>query len=381
VKTRAAFVALLLISLPLVGQTFISAKAGLVNYEEGVRAASPRQLQEGEVFSTPNRSELLMMPGAYLRLERSAEIRMLSTSVSHPVVELLGGLASVEVNEMPKESTLALQWSDYKDAEAISIVHKGLYRFEVSQDASSLTVMVQTGRLQVGGSSLKDGEELVLNAGHASSVSHFNRKLHDDFDIWAANRDQLASVASYRTASSVGNSYFPSFGVWAFNPMLGFFSYLPYDMMTSPWGYYYYAPRFVYYYPYPNYGYGYGYGYGNGYGNGNSGGGTGGGMPVRAVIGSTPGQHAPGRFPVYANNNSGGSNSFSGSSPRTSVGFGNSNNNSGYSSGSGASSSTSSGSFGGAARSSVPFSGSSTSSSPSSVSSGAGQSAGAVVRH
>ena len=79
---RAALVVLVVASLSLTGQTFISAKAGMVNYEEGVRAVSPRQLQEGEVFSTPNRSEVLMMPGTFLRLERSAEIRMLATSVT-----------------------------------------------------------------------------------------------------------------------------------------------------------------------------------------------------------------------------------------------------------------------------------------------------------
>src|SRR5208282_1373901 len=109
-RIRTVILALLLVSISLAGQTFISAKAGLVNYEEGVQAASPRQLQEGEVFSTPNRSELLMMPGAYLRLERSAEVRMISTSVSHPEVELLGGLVSVEVNELAKESDLSVSW-------------------------------------------------------------------------------------------------------------------------------------------------------------------------------------------------------------------------------------------------------------------------------
>jgi hypothetical protein len=365
-RNRMAILAVLLASVALAGQTFISAKAGLVNYEEGVQAASPRQLQEGEVFSTPNRSELLMMPGAYIRLERSAEVRMVSTSVSHPEVELLNGLVSVEVNEMPKESGLTLSWGDYRDSQAISISHRGLYRFEVSQDGSSLRIMVQTGQLRIGASLLRDGEDVVLSPGHMTSASKFDRKLKDDFDIWAANRDQLQSVASYRTASAVGNSYYSGsaypgsafgggmgFGSWAFNPGMGFFTYLPYGMMTSPWGYYYYSPSQVANYPCPVYGgYGYGYGYGCGYGSGygyNGYGYASGGSGVKAAIGTTP---VSARFPVYGTVGGNGSNGFSGSSSRSGALFSGSNSGNGSSSNSVGSGALSSGSLGGAARSS-----------------------------
>jgi hypothetical protein len=355
-RTRAAILALVLISLPLAGQTFISAKAGLVNYEEGVQAASPRQLQEGEVFSTPNRSELLMMPGAYLRLERSAEVRLLSTSVSHPAVELLSGLVSVEVNEMTKESSLTLNWGDYRDAQGITIAHRGLYRFEVAQDGSSLKVMVQTGQLHIGDKMMKDGEGVLLSPGRVASAGKFDRKLRDDFDIWAANRDQVQSVASYRTASAVGSTYYAGsgfmggmgYGTWAFNPMMGFFTYLPFGMVTSPWGYYYYSPGQVGYYPFPYYGYGYGSGYGYGYGYGNNGGRS----SVASVIGSTPSSQT--RFPVYGT--TGGSNvsgnGFAGSTSRSGATFANSSPGTGFSSNSASSvgSSGSSSGFGGSAR-------------------------------
>ena len=211
--------------------------------------------------------------------------------------------------------------------------------------------------MHIGSSLLKDGEEVVLSSGHVPSAAKFDRKLKDDFDIWAANRDQLQSVASYRTASSVGGSYYPGSafsgmgmgsGSWAFNPMMGFFTYLPYGMMTSPWGYYYYSPSQVGNYPCPSYGYGYGYGYGCGYGgygyNGNGYGYGSGSSPVRAAIGTTP---SSARFPVYGTVGGNGSSSFAGSSPRSGSMFsGNSNSNSGLS---GANSASSSG-FGGTAR-------------------------------
>ncbi|GEM_PF-3429798 len=358
-KGRLALLSLVLISLSLsgglAGQTFISAKAGLVNYEEGVQASSPRQLQEGEIFSTPNRSELLMMPGAYVRLERSAEVRMLSTSISHPELELLSGLISIEINELPKESSMSLSWGDYHD---IAVTHRGLYRFEVAQDGTSTKVMVQTGQLRIGNTTVKDGEEIVLASGRVGSLAKFDRKLKDDFDIWAANRDQLQSVSSYRTASAVGSSYYqgypgmmgPGFmGTWAFNPMLGYFTYLPYGMVTSPWGYYYYSPSQVGYYPFPSYGYMYGglfgyggynyYGYAGGYAT----------TPAKQAIGTTPAQS---RFPVYGTTGGNGSSGFAGTSPRSGVAF--SGNNAGsmmgrpsFSSGGSGGSMASSGSSGG----------------------------------
>ncbi len=306
-KTRMFLVFALLATLSLFSQTFISAKAGLVNYQEGVTASSPHQLQEGEVFSSAARSELLMMPGTYLRLEHGAEIQMGSTQLQHPSFELRAGLAAVEINEVAKDSALAISWREFSGVNALIVNQKGLYRFEVSNEGDALKVMVQNGHLRIPGSNntLASGQETVLGTpGHAASFGRFNAKARDDFDIWSSNRSGALSAASYKTASSM-TSYYPSSSVWAFNPYGGFYTYLPYGrVVTNPYGWGYYWPGNVWDY-YPVYYSGAGYLYGGG----NSG--------VRANIASssaTP-QHPTPRVPPQSptvNGNNSASSSMSG---------------------------------------------------------------------
>ena len=264
-KTRILLLAVLLAGLSLSAQTFISARAGLVNYEEGKFATSPHQLQAGEIFAAHGRSEILLMPGTYLRLERSAEIQMTSTALTHPVVELRSGLVAVEASDVAKDSEATFAWGDYRDEKAIVVDHKGLYRFEVSDQGDALKVMVQTGHLRIPGSStiLKDGQEAVLGSTGVSDLAKFDKKSRDDFDLWSASRAGTLSVASYRSASSL-SAYSPGYSVWAFNSWMGMYTFLPYGgFVGSPYGGYgYYWPGNVYnYYP-PYYGGSYG-GYGS----------------------------------------------------------------------------------------------------------------------
>jgi len=280
-KLRVALVGLiLLICLPLVAQNFISAKAGIVNYEEGRQLSSPRQLHEGEYFSEPNRTELLLTPGSFLRLERNAEIQMLSTRLSEPAVELVSGVASLEIMDLPKETKVRVAWGEYKDDRALEVDHKGIYRFEVAGDGSAMLVMVEKGELRMGGGSqtIKEGQQATLTADSIGPLAKFDKKLRDDFDVWNAERSELLGVASYRAAqgvSSYGSGYmnslygmggygypfgyagyagmYPGMGMWAFNPYFGYFTYVGFgnSLWMSPWGSYFYTPATWYYYQPP----------------------------------------------------------------------------------------------------------------------------------
>jgi hypothetical protein len=264
-KTRVLMLVVLLAGLSLSAQTFISARAGLVNYEEGKFATSPHQLQDQEIFRAQGRAEILLMPGTYMRLERSAEIQMASTRLMHPAVELRSGLVAIEASTIAKDSDATFSWGDYRDDRAILIEHKGLYRFEVSDQGDALKVMVQNGQLHISGTSttLHDGQELILSSKGISDLAKFDKKSRDDFDLWATSRAGTLSVASYRSASTL-SSYAPGSNVWAFNSWMGMYTFLPYGgFIGSPYGGYgYYWPGNVYnYYP-PSYGY---YGGYNGY--------------------------------------------------------------------------------------------------------------------
>jgi len=284
-----------LASLSLSAQTFVSAKAGLVNYEEGKFASSPHQLRDQEIFSASGRAEILLMPGTYMRLERGAEIQMASTRLTHPAVELRSGLVAIEASAVAKDSDATFSWGEYRDDKAIIIEHKGLYRFDVSNQGNDLKVMVQNGQLHIPGTSttLRDGQELILGSKGVSDFAKFDKKSRDDFDLWAASRAGTLSVASYRSASTL-SAYAPGASVWAFSPFMGIYTFLPFGgLVMSPYGMYgYYWPGNVYnYYP-PSFGYGSfgGYGYAPPYRLAGPGGQNGG------VAGATP-RPAP-RVPV-----------------------------------------------------------------------------------
>lgn len=253
---RGAAACVLLAGVALAAQDIISAKAGYLNYQEGRFTGRSRQLQEGESFRAERgRAEFLLTPGAFLRLERNAEIRMLSTALNDPHVELVQGLIGLEVSELPKKASVNVAWGDYRDTRAIAIESKGLYRFRVAEDR--LWVAVQDGSLILPGawlgartgsaSKLKRGQMAEISAGGIQSMAKFDRKLMDSFDLWSSRRAAQLSQASYRQARNLSSSRWPG-GAWAFNPWLGGFTYLPYSTIASPWGYSFYSPRNIWVY-------------------------------------------------------------------------------------------------------------------------------------
>jgi hypothetical protein len=228
-------------------QDLISAKAGYLNYRENWRSGDRRQLADGETFrSTRGRSELLLTPGSFLRLEQGAEIRMISTQLIAPAVELVDGIVGLEVNEIAKNGRLTLLWGPYRDDQAVVIEKRGLYRFHA--DARSLRIYVQDGKLQVPGmkDALGRGKWVELTAqGAPREVARFERKYRDSFDLWSANRASQLSFASRRSAFSLMDARFPG-SVWAFNGFCGCYTFLPRSFMYSPWGYSFYSPRTIY---------------------------------------------------------------------------------------------------------------------------------------
>jgi len=294
-KRQGALVGILLmVCFPLLAQNFISAKAGVVNYEEGRQLSSPRQLHEGEYFSEPVRTEILLTPGTFLRLERNSEIQMLSTRLDSPAFELVNGVASLEIMELPKEVKVQMAFGDFKDDRMLEVDHKGIYRFEVSSDGSAMMAMVEKGELRMpGGKILKDGEQTSLSSatgGALGASAKFDKKVRDDFDIWSAERSELLGVSSYRASQGVtsygGNPYYgfsslgglgslgygygygygfnsgmypcayrgpgmyAGMGMWGFDPSMGYFTYLGCGngLLMSPYGSYYYNPMTYYRY-------------------------------------------------------------------------------------------------------------------------------------
>jgi hypothetical protein len=281
-------------------QYVISSHSGVIQYVEGRaylgdKPIEPKlgqfpDIKENQEFRTADgRAEVLLTPGVFLRLGENSSLRMLSTRLTDTRVELLSGSAIIECNEIPKDNAIQLVYK--KDS--IQLQKQGLYRldtepahFQVFEGEAVLTDA--SGQL-----TLRGGKE--TNLAGVLMAENFDRKADDQDALyrWSDRRASYVAQANVVSASAVGNNYagggygyndlaygglgygglglgglgFGGFGYnpgflggWAFNPMFGMYTYLPYSGFGySPFGYTYYSPTTVAYAP--SYG-GSGYTYG-----------------------------------------------------------------------------------------------------------------------
>jgi hypothetical protein len=279
-------------------QYVISSHSGVIQYVEGRAFLSDKpvepkfgqfpDIKENQEFRTEDgRAEILLTPGVFLRMGENSAIRMLSNKLTDTRVEVLSGSAVIESNEIPKDNAIELVYK--KDS--IRLVKQGLYRvdteparFQVFEGEA--TVTDPTGQL-----TLKGGKQ--TNLAGVLMAENFDRKADDQDALyrWSDRRASYVSQANVASAAAAGNSYGgsgyggygygglgfgglgyglgsggfgsynPAFlGGWAFNPVFGMYTYLPYSGFGySPFGYTYYSPTTVAYAP--SYG-GSGYTYG-----------------------------------------------------------------------------------------------------------------------
>jgi hypothetical protein len=101
-------------------QQVISAHAGVVHYTEGRVFVGDQaiqrkfgvfpDLQVGEELRTEadGSAEILLTPGAFLRVAQNSSARMLSRELSDTRFEVLSGTAMVECDDLAKGTALAL---------------------------------------------------------------------------------------------------------------------------------------------------------------------------------------------------------------------------------------------------------------------------------
>src|SRR5215469_16892627 len=127
----------LLFAVSAWGQNAISARSGMVNHVEGQvlldgKTVEPKfgefpQVNNEQTLSTQEgRVEVLLTPGAFLRMAENSSFKMLSNRLSDTAVEVLSGSAMIEVDELLKDNAIAVH---FKGA-TISLVKQGLYRFD-----------------------------------------------------------------------------------------------------------------------------------------------------------------------------------------------------------------------------------------------------------
>jgi hypothetical protein len=115
-----------------------SAKSGLILRVEGKvyvdgqsvdqSGSHPTEIRENSLVSTgEGRAELILGPGATLRLSENSSVRTISNVTGAPRIEILSGSAFVVADEIPKDSRITVVCED-----VVTLSNPGLYRFDAN---------------------------------------------------------------------------------------------------------------------------------------------------------------------------------------------------------------------------------------------------------
>lgn len=232
---------------------------GIVNYSEGqvvldgkalaADAARTAVVAPGQVLQTEEgRAEVLLTPGVFLRMGESSTVKMEAVSGTDVRLELVRGEALVEVDRVARNRRLDLI---VKGADA-RLDRSGVYRFNASEPA----IAVYCGRVRVEddrrGTTLRPGQELLLNGTNAPRPRKFARAETDAMYAWSKSRAGYASqVSEWTEESLLGLDGQPDFADgWYWNPWYKSWAFVPEKgYVVSPFGYGFYAPHAPHYLP------------------------------------------------------------------------------------------------------------------------------------
>jgi hypothetical protein len=242
-------------------QQIISAQSGTVQYVEGTVFANGQRverkfgqfpaLRQGEELRTEDgRAEVLLTPGAFLRVSDHSSVRMVSNRLSDTRVEVLTGSVMVECDELLKDNAVSLVYQ----GDSIQLQKHGLYRL----DTAPAEFRVYDGEAVVqsasGETRLKPGKKADLDG--VLVAQRFDRKLSaDDFYQWSSQRSSNLAYATVTASQSVLNAGTPwHAGGWMWSSLLDEYTYLPgAGLLYSPFGWGFWSPLYMGYYYTPVY--------------------------------------------------------------------------------------------------------------------------------
>ncbi len=267
-------------SISVWGQSAISAHSGMIHYVEGKvllegQPVDPKfgefpEVKNDQVLQTEEgRAEVLMTPGVFLRISENSSFRMLSNRLSDTSLEVLSGSTMFEVDELLKDNAITVR---YKDA-TVSLSKRGLYRFDA--DAERLRVYDGDAEAIYGGKTVEVHKGRQVQLDETLTASNFDLKDTDAFYNWASRRSEYVAAANVSSARAAGTSglgsgcggfattngtlcnggyggygnyggYGSPYGMWAWNPYYGMFTYLPgMGYGYNPFGWAFYSPYTV----------------------------------------------------------------------------------------------------------------------------------------
>ena len=237
---------------------------GTLNYVEGqvlVQGQKQTQKSVGSTYLEPNQelstgngyAEMLLTPGAYLRLGNDSEVRMISPGLADTQVQLMKGSAMLEVDELFKENNMSV----VVGGATTRVEKQGLYDFS----ANSPSVKVLDGKaVTYEGDrrlSLKKGREVLLAEGRPFAVQKFDKTQveNDPLYRWSDLRSEYATNSNVQEANSLwaeGGWWGPG---WYWDPFWMDFAWMPgWGMGWGPFGWPFFSPWAVGWAPYYGFG-------------------------------------------------------------------------------------------------------------------------------
>jgi hypothetical protein len=249
-------------------------RPGALNYVEGQVSAdggplNPQSvgqfvLQPGQSLETGSGyAEVLLTPGAFLRIGPNSEFRMTSIGLADTRITLTRGNALIEADQVIAGSHLEVTLG----TTSADILKKGLYGFSANpQDIKAfdgkIDVIGQTKRREIG-----KGDQILLANGDNLKKTGFdqNQAKREQLYVWseARSRDE---AAQNRLVAQNSYGYAPVADGWYWDPYAHYYGFWPSAYLYSPFGFGFYGGY------YPGF-YSGGFGYSGGYRRGFFGGG------------------------------------------------------------------------------------------------------------
>jgi len=231
------------------------ARPGMVNYVEGNvtlngqvlgrNAIGSAEAGPGQVLETAaGKAEMLLTPGAFLRIGDNSAVKMITPSLLDTEVELQRGQANVEVDQIERGNRLEIVTSGI----TTTLEKNGVYQF----DANPARLEVYDGEavVHIGDRNIevKKGKELALIASADNPKPRsFDRNATGDLYAWSRLRSEYDAQASQASAQTIfvnnmgwyGSGWYwnPWFDGWAFVPAYGCGLY-------GPFGFGFYGPGY-----------------------------------------------------------------------------------------------------------------------------------------
>ena len=232
-------------------QQVISAQSGTVHYVEGSVSVNGKPVQRRtgqfttlgsgqELRTEEGRAEVLLTPGAYLRVADHSAVRLLSNRLTDTRIEVLQGSVMVECDELLRDNAVTLVYKD----RTIQLQKNGLYRIDTDPPRVKVYDGVAILQSSLGQLTLRKGKQASLDGVLLAEHFDTNAKRQDELYSWSMVRaGQLVAANHSATNTLLGNGTAWRSSGWLFDPYLDGFAFVPGgSILRTPFGWRLYSP-------------------------------------------------------------------------------------------------------------------------------------------